>query len=145
MNINIINVLTVLFNQRMLRDKTQSMVPSFCIVAQSGDSVLREQEENNPNKTNSVWRKTFLTGGQAGRLQSAHGNWFRDTLYSFFFCPKESLSQRRVSPCLLTSGYTFWSQRHIWNFGFCLNIPWDLKFYSRIYLRFPWYKIMCTS
>lgn len=75
-NINIINVLTVLFYQRMLRDKTHSTIPSFCVVTQPSNSVLREKEQNNPNKTkkHNIWRKTFLIGGQAERLQQAHGN-----------------------------------------------------------------------
>ena len=69
MNTTIINILTALLYQRMLRDKTHSTVPSFFVVAQPGDSVLREQEENNPNRTNNDWRKTFVTGGHAESLQ----------------------------------------------------------------------------
>lgn len=49
-NINIINVRTVLLYQRMLRDKTHSTIPSFCIVTQPSNSVLREKEQNNPTK-----------------------------------------------------------------------------------------------
>lgn len=68
-NINIINVRTVLF-YRVLRDKTHSTIPSFCIVTQPSNSVLREKNKTTQQnkETQMFGERTFLTGGQAGKV-----------------------------------------------------------------------------